>query len=129
MIAEMNLLIEYSREGAMLTRREFVEFGASAVAAGSLAAGCALSAPPVTEQTSHRPWPLPKTRWVLFMRWHDLLFLHWPIRPELIRPLIPSTLELDTFDGSCWMGIVPFHMTGVRPRYLPIPFAFPELNV
>ena len=65
----------------------------------------------------------------MFMRWHDLLFLHWPIREELIRPLIPKEIELDTFDGWCWIGVVPFRMTGVRPRYIPIPFAFPELNV
>jgi uncharacterized protein YqjF (DUF2071 family) len=63
------------------------------------------------------------------MRWHDLLFLHWPVRPQLIRCLIPSTLELDTFDGWAWVGIVAFHMTGVRPRYLPLSFAFPEMNV
>jgi uncharacterized protein YqjF (DUF2071 family) len=63
------------------------------------------------------------------MRWHDLLFLHWPVRPDLIRPLIPEAVELDTFDGRCWIGVVPFHMSGVRPRYLPVPFAFPELNV
>ena len=63
------------------------------------------------------------------MRWHDLIFLHWPVRPEVIRPLIPPTLELDLFDGWCWVGVVPFRMSGVRPRYMPIPMAFPELNV
>ena len=78
---------------------------------------------------SHRPWPLPQTHWVLFMRWHDLLFAHWPIRPEIIRPLIPSAVELDTFDGWCWIGIVPFRMSGVRPRHTPISMTFPELNV
>jgi uncharacterized protein YqjF (DUF2071 family) len=65
------------------------------------------------------------------MRWHDLLFLHWPVRPEVIRPLLPQGLELDTFEGSAWIGVVPFRMTGVRPRYVP-PFAglaFAELNV
>jgi uncharacterized protein len=65
------------------------------------------------------------------MRWHDLLFLHWPVRPELLRPLIPKGLELDIFDGYAWIGIVPFRMTHVRPRYFP-PFAgwaFPEMNV
>lgn len=94
--------------------------------------GCGSSAPPsanVTNPTSHRPWPLPQTSWVLSMRWHDLLFLHWPIRPELLRPLIPEKLDLDIFDGYCWIGVVPFRMSGVRPRYVPIPFAFPELNV
>jgi uncharacterized protein len=65
------------------------------------------------------------------MRWHDLLFLHWPVRPDVIRPLIPNGLELETFDGSAWIGIVPFRMTGVRPRYLPAVAAleFAELNV
>jgi uncharacterized protein len=63
------------------------------------------------------------------MRWHDLLFLHWPIRPDVIRPMIPRPLDLDTFDGWGWIGVVPFRMTGVRPRYLPMPLAFPELNV
>jgi len=63
------------------------------------------------------------------MRWHDLLFLHWPIRPDVIRPMVPRALDLDTFDGWCWIGVVPFCMTGVRPRYFPMPLAFPELNV
>src|SRR5437867_5100192 len=83
-------------------------------------------------QTSHRPWPLPSRPWVTTMRWHDLLFLHWPVRPEIIRPLIPNGLELDTFDGAAWIGVVPFRMTGVRLRWLPpLPgiSAFPELNV
>lgn len=65
----------------------------------------------------------------MIMHWHDLLFLHWPVRPEVIRPLIPAGLELDTFDGSAWIGIVPFRMTGVRPRYFPAGLAFPEINV
>jgi uncharacterized protein YqjF (DUF2071 family) len=63
------------------------------------------------------------------MRWHELLFAHWPIQADLVRPFIPDALEVDTFDGRCWIGVVPFRMTGVRPRYLPIPIAFPELNV
>jgi len=99
------------------------------IASGTLATTCGLTASPVTEQTAHRPWPLPPTRWVLAMRWHNLLFLHWPVRPELIRPLIPTAVELDTFDGWCWIGVVPFHMSGVHPRYVPIPMAFAELNV
>jgi hypothetical protein len=117
-------------KGAMLSRREFLEWGTTAVAAGAWAAGCSLRvSTPVTEQTSHRPWPLPKAPWLLFMRWHHLLFLHWPVRPALIRPLIPGEIELETFDGWCWLGIVPFDMPTVRPRYLPLPFGFPELNV
>jgi uncharacterized protein YqjF (DUF2071 family) len=63
------------------------------------------------------------------MQWENLLFLHWPVRLELIRPLIPPEIEIETFDGSCWIGVVPFRMTGVRPRFFPGSFDFPELNV
>jgi uncharacterized protein len=113
----------------MLTWREPLELKTGAAASASLIAGRAVNAASLLEQRSHRLWPLPKTAWFLFMRWHDLLFLHWPVRPETIRPLIPRVLELDTFDGWCWIGVVPFRMTGVRPHYFPIPLAFPELNV
>jgi len=89
----------------------------------------AMNAAPILAQTSHRPWPLPQTRWTLYMRWHDLLFLHWPVRRETIRPLIPRALELDLFDGWCWIGVVPFRMSGVRPRHVPAAMAFAELNV
>jgi uncharacterized protein YqjF (DUF2071 family) len=64
--------------------------------------------------------------------WNDLLFAHWPIAPEIMRALVPSSLSLDTFDGQCWVAVTPFHMTGVRPRWTPpLPglSAFPELNV
>jgi uncharacterized protein YqjF (DUF2071 family) len=64
--------------------------------------------------------------------WHDLLFAHWPIAPEAMRPLTPPQLELDIFDRQCWVGVVPFRMSGVRARGFPaIPGAsrFPELNV
>lgn len=66
------------------------------------------------------------------MRWHELLFMHWPVPADTLRPLIPPALELDTYDGSAWLGVVPFRMNGVRPRYLPaVPRLsdFPELNL
>ncbi len=66
------------------------------------------------------------------MEWHDLLFAHWPLPPELLRPLIPPRLTLETYGGSAWVGIVPFRMAGVRPRLAPrVPWlsAFAELNV
>jgi len=71
-------------------------------------------------------------RGLMFMRWHDLLFMHWPVPADALRPLIPSRLGLDTFGKEAWLGIVPFYMTGVRPRFVPpIPgiSAFAELNV
>lgn len=64
--------------------------------------------------------------------WNDLLFAHWPVPAQMLRPLVPASLALDTFDGESWVAVAPFHMTGVRPRFVPpIPgiSAFPELNV
>lgn len=74
----------------------------------------------------------PHRSWLLSMRWHDLLFMHWPVRSEVLRPLIPAGLELDTYGGEAWIGVVPFGMRRVRPRFVPpMPWvsAFPELNV
>ena len=60
--------------------------------------------------------------------------MHWRIQPDLIRPLIPSGLEIDTFDDSAWIAIVPFTMWDIRafPPYAPaVPglSAMHELNV
>lgn len=52
-------------------------------------------------------------------RWETLLFLHWRVPVEALRPLIPAELEIDTFDGSAWVGLVPFTMKGVRLSWLP----------
>lgn len=64
--------------------------------------------------------------------WHDLLFAHWPIAAETLRDKVPSQFELDLFDGTAWLAIVPFQMTNVAPRGVPsLPWIseFPELNV
>jgi uncharacterized protein YqjF (DUF2071 family) len=69
---------------------------------------------------------------MLRMRWLDLLFAHWPVDLEAIARLLPDGLELDTFDGRAWLGIVPFTMADVAPRGLPaVPrfSRFPEVNV
>lgn len=82
--------------------------------------------------TSHRPWPLPNTHWTMTQRWNDLLFAHWPVPAAQITPLLPANLTADTFDGSAWVGIVPFWMDQIRMHRLPaIPGAnrFPELNL
>jgi uncharacterized protein YqjF (DUF2071 family) len=84
------------------------------------------------EVSAHRPWPVPERPWVMRMRWKELLFAHWPVAPSALRPLIPPGLELDTFDGRCWVGAVPFLMEDVSPRGVPaIPglHAFPEVNL
>ena len=83
-------------------------------------------------ETAHRPWPVPTTRWVWRQSWQDLLFAHWRVPAAKLRPHIPAELELQEYDGSAWIGVVPFRMEGVMLRPLPdLPgiSAFPELNV
>ena len=68
----------------------------------------------------------------MMQRWHDLLFAHWALPAEQIRPLVPSQLELDLFQGKAYIAVAPFHMSGIRARFLlPVPglSRFPELNV
>jgi uncharacterized protein YqjF (DUF2071 family) len=68
----------------------------------------------------------------MVQRWHHLLFAHWRCPITDLRPLIPEPLEIETFDGSAWVGVIPFYMSGVRMRLTPpVPTAnaFEELNV
>ena len=85
----------------------------------------------MTEQ-SDRTWPLPKYPWVMRMTWSELLFAHWPVEPSRIAALLPPNLELDTRDGKAWIGVVPFLMSNIAPRWCPpLPWLsrFLELNV
>ncbi len=87
---------------------------------------------PALTITDHRPWPLPSGRWTWRQSWCDLLFAHWPVPAKQLRPLIPASLEVQEFDGTAWVGVIPFHMTGVMRRPWPdMPglSAFAELNV
>ncbi len=86
----------------------------------------------VLKTTEHRPWPLPRRPFAMRMSWHDLLFAHWPVPRDAVEPHIPPGLELETWDGWAWIGVVPFYMTHVTGRGLPAaPWlsAFEELNV
>lgn len=74
----------------------------------------------------------PPGRPVMRQRWSNLLFLHWPVDPEVIRCHLPAGLEVDLFDDQAWLGVVPFAMERVHPVGLPpLPWVswFLELNV
>ncbi|TWU58336.1 YqjF family protein [Rubripirellula reticaptiva] len=79
-----------------------------------------------------RTWPLPSSPWIMRMQWSELLFAHWPIDADLIASKLPAGLEVDTFGGQAWVGVVPFQMSDVAPRGCPaVPWLsrFLELNV
>ena len=87
---------------------------------------------PALAHLDHRPWPLPPGPWRWRQSWCDLLFAHWPAEPAALRHLVPDGLEIDTFEGQTWIGVVPFRMAGVMRRPLPDLAgisAFPEINL
>ena len=61
----------------------------------------------------------PKGSPVMFQSWRDLLFLHWEYPVAAIQATLPEGLFVDTFAGQAYLGIVPFFMRNVRPRFLP----------
>jgi uncharacterized protein YqjF (DUF2071 family) len=84
------------------------------------------------EQLGHRPWPPPPRGWVMGQTWDDLLFAHWRVPVEAVREHVPAELEIEEHDGSAWLGITPFRVTGLRARgLLPLPYlsSFLEANV
>ncbi|GIJ69824.1 YqjF family protein [Virgisporangium ochraceum] len=72
----------------------------------------------------HRP--------VMYQSWLDLTFLHWRYPADVVQRLLPPGLTVQEFDGSAWIGLVPFTMSGVRfPGVPALPWMsrFPETNV
>jgi len=87
---------------------------------------------PAFETISHRPWPLPGRRWNWRQSWLDLAFIHYRVDASRLKSMLPPGLSLQQFDGSAWVGLVPFRMSGVMRRPLPdMPplSSFPELNL
>jgi uncharacterized protein len=86
----------------------------------------------VLRETTHRRWPPPREPWLMAQTWEDLLFAHWPMPTERLRPLLPDAIPLDERDGSAWIGVTPFRMTAFRLRgvpHLPGVTDFLEANV
>ncbi|MCW2606979.1 MAG: hypothetical protein JWO60_1672 [Frankiales bacterium] len=74
----------------------------------------------------------PVARPVFTQHWGELAFLHWPVDPALVAPLLPPGTTPDVVDGQTWVGLVPFRMSRVRilgTPPLPHLSAFAETNV
>ena len=89
----------------------------------------------MTGSASRHPSPVcpaPVRRAVMVQQWRDLVYLHWAYDPEVVQRLLPAGLEVDTFDGRAWVGLIPFQMRGLGLPHLPaVPYlgTFPEVNV
>ena len=69
---------------------------------------------------------------VMVQHWSDLVFIHWRYPAETVQALLPEGVEIEQFDGTAWVGLIPFHMNDLGfPLVHPLPHvgSFPEVNV
>ena len=64
-------------------------------------------------------------------RWERLTFVHWSFDAATVQRLLPDWLQVETFDGAAWVGLVPFFMRVATPGGRRVPWAsqFCETNV
>ena len=81
---------------------------------------------------SHVVCPAPVQHPVMKQQWRDLAYIHWAYEPAVVQALLPEGIEVDTFDGKAWVGLIPFSMRNISfPLIPPVPYfgSFPEVNV
>ena len=86
----------------------------------------------ILNKANHRDFEYPKRPWKFYQEWNKAIFLHWEIEPELIKPLLPKSVELDTINNKAWVSLVAFDMNHIGIRNMPkIPHIsdFHEINI
>lgn len=83
-------------------------------------------------ETKHRPYDYPSGKWTYYQEWNNVLFFHWEVSADVLRPLVPKALNIDTLNGKAYISVVAFTMQKIRAKNLPaIKFIsdFDEVNV
>ncbi len=67
----------------------------------------------------------------LTAEWRKLIMAQYAIDPALLTPYLPHGLDLDLYDGRCYVSLVGFLFTHVRLKRIAIPFhtQFEEVNL
>jgi uncharacterized protein YqjF (DUF2071 family) len=73
----------------------------------------------------------PVNRAAMVHGWDELTFLHWRFEPAAVQRLLPPGLTVETYDGSAWVGLVPFFLRVGLPHVPSVPWfsRFAETNV
>jgi uncharacterized protein len=82
-----------------------------------IAADATPPVPDVSQRLAARVRPAESP--VMYQQWRDLLFLHWEYSAAAIQATLPEGLFVDTFGCKAYLGVVPFFMRNIRPRFLP----------
>jgi uncharacterized protein YqjF (DUF2071 family) len=63
--------------------------------------------------------------------WQQLSFIHWAYPPAAVRRCLPAGVELDTFNDTAWIGLIPFRLRVRVPSGPALAWfgVFPETNV
>jgi uncharacterized protein YqjF (DUF2071 family) len=79
---------------------------------------------PADERAEHtEAAPPPCNKWKWSQQWRDALFLHWPASTAWLRKQLPTSLDIDLFEGQAWVSFVGFHLRAMRHRLCPpVPF-------
>lgn len=67
----------------------------------------------------------------LTAQWRKLIMAQYEVAPEVLQHRLPPGLELDLYEGRCFVSLVGFLFAHVRILGLPIPFhtQFEEVNL
>jgi uncharacterized protein YqjF (DUF2071 family) len=69
----------------------------------------------------------------LFLKanWENIIMVNYEIDPKILSPFLPKGVELDLFNGKCYISLVGFMFKNTKLFNVPIPFFgnFEEINL
>jgi uncharacterized protein YqjF (DUF2071 family) len=67
----------------------------------------------------------------LTAEWRKLIMAQYEVSPETLAPWLPAGVELDLFEGHCYVSLVGFLFDRVRIKGIAVPFhtRFEEVNL
>lgn len=63
--------------------------------------------------------------------WRKLLMINYEVNPEILQPYLPNGVELDFFEGKCYISVVGFMFLNTKLLGLKVPYHidFEEVNL
>jgi uncharacterized protein YqjF (DUF2071 family) len=63
--------------------------------------------------------------------WENIIMANYVIDPKILQPFVPKGVELDLFDGKCYVSLVGFMFKNTKLFNIPIPYfgTFEEINL
>ena len=69
----------------------------------------------------------------LFLKanWDNIIMANYQIDPEILIPFLPNGVELDLYNGKCYISLVGFMFKNIKLFNIPIPILgnFEEINL